>query len=119
MAAKDAGGEAIALLVSWAVTTALTFAIVIADERYLLRPRSSRPDRLERAWPRSSRDAAIVVFGVLSLPVHFAKTRGGKGIRGAGGYLLGLAMGVVAICIVAVAADLLVSAVETVFGLSA
>jgi hypothetical protein len=115
MAAKDAGGEVIALLVSWAVTTAFTFAIVIADERYLLR----RPARLERAWPRSSRDAAIVVFGVLSLPVHFAKTRGGKGFRGAAGYLLGLVMGVVAICIVAVAAGLLVSAVDTAFGLSA
>src|SRR4051794_26669198 len=101
MVTNGAGSEAIALLVSWVVTTSLTFFIVVADERYLLRAGGEK--RLERAWPPSSRAAAVFVFGVLCLPVHFAKTRGGKGIRGVAGCCLGLAMGVAAIYLVALA----------------
>lgn len=114
--AKGAGGETIALLVSWVATTVLSFLLVVADERFLLR---RRPERLERAWPPSSRAAAVFVFGVLCLPVHFAKTRGGKGIRGIGGYALGTVMGVVAIYIVAVATALLVDGTLALFGLPA
>lgn len=114
--AKGGGGETAALLVSWVVTTVLTFLIVVADERYLLRP---RPERLERAWPPSSRAAAVFVFGVLCLPVHFAKTRGGRGIRGVSGFALGLLMGIAAICIVAFAGGLIVDGVLALFGLPA
>lgn len=60
----------IELLLSWVVTTALLFVIVIVDERRM------PEERLERAWPPSSRDAAIVALGVLALPFHFARTRG-------------------------------------------
>lgn len=60
------------ILVSWAVTTAFMFAVVIMDERRMDR----RDDpRLERAWSPSSRASAIVGFGVLALPLHFLRTR--------------------------------------------
>lgn len=60
----------IELLLSWFVTTALLFVVVIADERRM------SEERLERAWPPASRDAAIVALGILALPFHFARTRG-------------------------------------------
>lgn len=62
--------EVAELLVSWAVTTALSFAVVLADERWMSEARR------EQAWPAASRDAAIVAFGPLALPFHFARTRG-------------------------------------------
>jgi hypothetical protein len=111
MTTSGAGGEVLELLVSWIVTTALTFVIVIADERRL------SPARLERAWLPSSRDAAIVAFGILSLPVHFAKTRGSsKGLRGRLGYLAGFAMGIVAIGLVAVGSTLALTAFDALRG---
>jgi hypothetical protein len=89
-------GEVIELVLSWFVTNALTFLIVIADERRM------KDEMLERAWPPSSRDSAIVVFGVLALPVHFMKTRGHLGsLRGLLGFPLGLVLGVVAIVVIA------------------
>lgn len=75
--------EMVELLVSFAVTTSALFAIVVYDERRL------SPEACARAWPRTSRDAALVVFGVLALPVHFARTR-----RSVGGLLLGLLLSV-------------------------
>lgn len=57
-------------LLAWLLTTLLSFAVVLFDER-----RASRA-RLARAWPRASRDMALVVFGALALPFHFARTRG-------------------------------------------
>lgn len=57
------------LLLSWAVTTAAVFAIVLLDEHRL------DPARRERAWPPASRAAALVCFGALALPVHFVRTR--------------------------------------------
>lgn len=64
--------DVLEILVSWAVSTAFMFAVVIVDER-----RMDRHDdpRLERAWPPSSRASAIVGFGVLALPLHFLRTR--------------------------------------------
>lgn len=62
--------EVVELLGSWALTTALTFAVVIAHERLM------SEERRERAWPPASRDAAIVAFGPLALPFHFARTLG-------------------------------------------
>jgi len=57
-------------------------------------------ERLERAWPPASRDAAIIAFGPLALPFHFAKTMGHfRSIRGAvgivGGFIVGLVVAVV------------------------
>lgn len=84
-------GEIGELLVSWIVTTALSFAVVITHERRI------GGERLERAWPPASRDAAIVAFGPLALPFHFAKTlghfRSALGVLGIlGGFALGLAL---------------------------
>lgn len=97
------------LLVSWAVTTALSFAVVIAHERVM------GEERLERAWPPASRDAAIVAFGSLALPFHFAKTLGHlRSPAGALWILLGLAAGLVAAFLVLLASGAVVSLVETV-----
>jgi hypothetical protein len=89
-------GEVVELLVSWVVTTALTFVVVIWDERHLT------GERLARAWPPTSRDAAIVAFGVLALPFHFARTRGHLGSAlGVLGCVAGVALGAVAVVLVA------------------
>lgn len=80
--------EVVELLVSFAVTTGALFAVVLRDERRL------SPEARERSWPATSRDAALVVFGVLALPVYFARTR-----RSVLGFALGvlLALGVAAV----------------------
>ena len=104
--------EVIELLVSWTVTTALSFAVVILDER-----RSSE-QRLERAWPPSSRNAALVAFGILAVPLHFIRTRGGFGtIHGLRDKLIGLVLGVVALTAVVIVAMLVVEGVALVLGL--
>lgn len=58
------------LVLSWLVMNALTFLVIFADERKIL-----SEEQLERAWPPSSRDAAIIAFGPLCLPFHFLRTR--------------------------------------------
>jgi hypothetical protein len=104
--------ELVELLVSWVVTTALSFVLVIWDERRLAR---ARPERLERAWPPSSRDSALVAFGVLALPLHFARTRGHlRSFGGAAWVLIGLLEGVVAIALIGLASTLVLWLVERV-----
>ncbi len=73
--------EVLELLGSFVLTTWALFAIVLRDERRLA------PVQLERAWPPASRNAALVVFGVFALPVHYARTR-----RTLVGLLVGLAL---------------------------
>jgi hypothetical protein len=81
-------GEVVLLVISWAQLTGMIFAVVIGDERDL------PAEQAERAWPAVSRNAAIVAFGILAVPIHFARTRGDfKSIRGALGVLLGLVVG--------------------------
>jgi hypothetical protein len=64
--------DVLEILVSWAVSTAFMFAVVMLDERRM----DLRDDpRLERAWPPSSRASAIIGFGVIALPLHFLRTR--------------------------------------------
>jgi hypothetical protein len=75
--------EIFALVLSWAVTLGLIFAVLRRDERRLT------AEQLGRAWPPSTRLMAPVYFGVFCLPVHFWKTR-----RSLGGLLVGLAWGV-------------------------
>jgi hypothetical protein len=105
-------GPIIELLASWMVTTALTFLVVILDERRL------SEERLERAWPPTSRDAAIVAFGPLALPIHFIKTRGHlKSARGLLGLLLGLALGAAAVLLVAFVSGLVLEGLTAVLGL--
>jgi len=57
------------LVLSWIVTTGLSWLAVRLDERRL------SAERLERAWPPSSRDAAMLAFGPLAVPFHFVRTR--------------------------------------------
>jgi hypothetical protein len=106
------GAQVIELLVSWIVTNALTFAVVLVDERRL------SEERLERAWTPASRNAAIVGFGLLALPFHFAKTRGTWiSARGVLGRFLGLLLGLVIAVLVALASGLLITALAWVLGL--
>ena len=102
--------ELVELVISWVVTTGLSFAIVIADERRL------SEERLERAWTPASRSAALVAFGVLALPVHFMRTRGHlRNLRGVLGYPLGLVLGVLALAAIALVTNVLLEAVDSAF----
>jgi hypothetical protein len=102
----------IELVLTWAIGVALTFAVVLVDERRM------SEERLERAWPPSSRNAAIVLFGVLVLPVHFARTLGSfKTLRGVLGILLGFAIGIVGVLVVAILSQLLVDGIGLLLGL--
>jgi hypothetical protein len=106
------GAQVIELLVSWIVTTALTFAVVIIDERLI------SDERLERAWTPASRAAAIVAFGPLALPFHFAKTRGSWSTVGGLGYrFLAFIGGFVAAVVVAIVSSLLLTAIAWALGL--
>jgi hypothetical protein len=57
------------LVVPWIVRIAASFAVVFFDERRLTER------QLERAWPPSSRNAAVFAFDVVAVPIHFIKTR--------------------------------------------
>ncbi|OJY19786.1 MAG: hypothetical protein BGO98_40660 [Myxococcales bacterium 68-20] len=106
------GAQVIELVLSWVVTSTLTFAVVIFDERRL------SEERLERAWPRASRDLALVYFGVLAIPFHFARTRGTwTSVRGIGGRILGFGAGVVVAAVVLLSSALLITALAWVLGL--
>ena len=72
--------EIASLLASWATTTAAIFALLAWDERRL------DDAQRARAWPVASRRCAVVVMGLLCVPVHFWRTR-----RSARGLLLGIA----------------------------
>ena len=62
--------QALEILLSWGITTALLFVVVLTDERRM------SEERLENAWPVASRNLFIVWLGILALPFHFARTRG-------------------------------------------
>lgn len=105
------GAEVIELLVSWAVTTAMAFAVVIFDERRM------SEERLERAWPTSTRAVALVYLGVFALPFHFARTRGSfRSLRGVFGIVYGFLMGIVVALVIGVAAGLVDGAVAWALG---
>jgi hypothetical protein len=72
------------------------YLIVRFDEKRL------SPERLERAWNPASFWIAIVVFGPLSLPFHFTRTR-----RSLLGFLLGVALGGAAIAAAGLVVELL------------
>ncbi|MBX3230881.1 MAG: hypothetical protein KIT84_40625 [Labilithrix sp.] len=101
------------LVASWIVTTTLTFLVIIVDERRVL-----SESQLERAWPPSSRDAAVIAFGPLAIPFHFMRTRGGfRGLRDVLGIFLGLALGVVALVLVVVVTSFVLTALFWALGL--
>jgi hypothetical protein len=103
--------EIIELVLSWMVTTALSFAVVLFDER------RSPEERLERAWIPASRDAALIAFGILAVPIHFIKTRGDfKSLHGVLGKIGGLALGVSAFVVVALVSGLLMDGIARICG---
>lgn len=61
--------EFVDYLLAWLVAMPATYAILRLDEAHL------SEDRLEHAWPPTSRNAAIVAFGPICLLVHFVRTR--------------------------------------------
>lgn len=76
--------EVLSLVIQLSVAAGLPALIVRLDERRLdLRGQG-------RCWPRTSLWSAVVVFGLLCLPVHFVRTR-----RSLGGLALGLAWALV------------------------
>lgn len=106
------GAQVIELVLSWVVTNALTFGVVIFDTRRL------SEERLERAWTPVSRDAAIIAFGVLALPFHFAKTRGTwTSADGITRRILAFKAGVVVAAVVVLASGLLITAFAWALGL--
>jgi len=76
--------ELVQIIASWTVTLPATWAIVLFDERRL------SGKALERAWPPSSRDAAVFALWNLGIQhfvvlLHFTRTR-----RTIDGFALGL-----------------------------
>lgn len=88
--------ELVEILASWTVTLPAVAAIIVRDERRLT------GEKLERAWPPQSRDAAIFglwLMGIhpLCVVIHFGRTR-----RSVRGVLLGLVcLAAVALCALA------------------
>ncbi len=106
------GAQVIELVISWVVTTVLTFGLVMVDERRL------SDEQLERAWLPPSRNVALVYFGILALPFHFAKTRGTwTSARGIIGRLLWFKLGIVIAGVVLLVSSLLITAIAYVAGL--
>ncbi|MGH7280772.1 MAG: hypothetical protein ACRELY_04560, partial [Polyangiaceae bacterium] len=75
-------------LLAWIVAMPVTYAILRFDESRL------SEERLEHAWPPTSRNAAILAFGPLCLFVHFVRTRRS--------FFIGLFFGVAAFVLVGV-----------------
>lgn len=106
------GAQVLELVVSWVVTTILSFVVVLVDERRLT------SERLERAWPTASRNWHLVYFGVLSLPFHFAKTRGSwSSIRQVFGLIAGFFLGLVVAFVVALASGFIVMGIDWILGI--
>jgi hypothetical protein len=103
---------AAALVFSWLYMNAVIWGLIRLDERYLC-----DEARLEKAWPPSSRDAAIIGFGPIALVLHFLRTRISFTVRGiVVGVPLGLAMAAAALVALFVALTAL-DAVFSVLGL--
>ena len=71
--------EIASFVLQWLSGTLACFALILLDERRMSEP------MLARAWPPVSRNAAIVFFGPLAVPIHFIRTR--RNLKGA---LLGI-----------------------------
>ncbi len=61
--------EIVAMTISWALTTAASFVLIIRDERHM------RPETLAKAWTPVSRDCALIAFGQFAVFVHYMRTR--------------------------------------------
>ena len=85
--------EAFILVLGLVLNAVLPYLVVRYDVARL------SEERLARSWPQASFLSAVFVFGPLSLPVHFAKTRRS---------LLGLGLGVL-MCALTVLAQVLIA----------
>ncbi|MEI9952611.1 MAG: hypothetical protein WDO74_27430 [Pseudomonadota bacterium] len=95
--------ETLLVALSLTLNALLPYLIVRRDLRRL------SGAQLARAWTDASFLSAVVAFGPLALPVHFAKTR-----RSLTGFGLGVGLGVLSLAAQALAVALLSAA----FGLS-
>lgn len=93
--------EVVQFVLAWLVGTATSYAIVKLDERRL------DEQRLERAWPPVSRNAAIFVFGPIAVPIHFVRTRRS---------LVGALLGIGAFLVVALVSELAGQLLEALLG---
>jgi hypothetical protein len=94
--------DILAILAPWMATTIAIFFLITIDERRLT------DDRRLRMWPSATKLSAVIVFGPISVPIHFARTRGAlRGIplgiawmiaaglvNGTVGFALDLALGI-------------------------
>jgi hypothetical protein len=71
--------DVLSLLVSMSLQILLPFWLIRRDERKLTQP------ALNRAFPEATFWIAVVVLGLVSIPIHFVRTR-----RSVTGLLLGL-----------------------------
>jgi hypothetical protein len=75
--AQESPWEVVVLVLQWALVTTLCSVVVRRDERRL------DEERLARAWPPASRDAALIGLSLLGSPLlamlgvwfHFFRTR--------------------------------------------
>lgn len=81
-------GEVLLYVLSFALSIAVTAIIVRRDLARL------QGEELARCWPDASLWAAVVIFGPLSLPIHFLRTR--RSFAGADMGLLALLVALVA-----------------------
>lgn len=61
--------EFIFFVLSMSITMSATYAILRFDEMHMSEA------QFERAWPPSSRNAAVLAFSPICLVVHFTRTR--------------------------------------------
>jgi hypothetical protein len=88
--------EVVEIIVAWIGLPSLAYRLVLWDESRL------RGERLERAWPRKSRVAAVVGLSIVFWPmaslvaliIHFGRTR-----RSIAGVALGFAVAALAYAI--------------------
>jgi len=91
--------EILVLAASLVLNALLPYLIVRRDLQRL------SDERLARAWTEASFCSAVVAFGPLSLPIHFAKTR-----RSLAGFGLGVGLALLSFGLQALAVALLSAA---------
>ncbi len=104
--------EVLGFIVPLLVRLTFSFAVVMLDERRLTEA------QLERAWPPTSRAAALVNFDVIALVLHFVRTRfvGPSLLARIRGALVGLLWAAGALIIVLGATWLSIVAIALAFG---
>jgi hypothetical protein len=100
-------GEVLLFTLSFVLGIAVPATIVRRDIARL--ERRAVDEQLSRAWPDASVWSAVVVFGPISVPIHFLRTR-----RSWLGVLLALAWFVLALVLIAAPVEVLAQ----IFGIS-